>query len=210
MSPSSPTRKRRPHRRDQILAAAVGLFHQRGYHATGMDDIGAAAGITGPGIYRHFKNKEEILEILVKQQGEKILGEVRELLAAAPAPEEALAGLAEHYARSLVENPSLTVVAVYERRTLSRETRALLERMERMNIEEWVHVLTQVRPELSDAEARVMVHAALGMGVAICNYKTGLDDESLAELIRSMVLAALTPAPAVTRRRKPARARRSA
>ena len=40
--------KRRPYRRDEILAAAVKLFHERGYHATGMDDIGAEAGISGP------------------------------------------------------------------------------------------------------------------------------------------------------------------
>ena len=57
--------KRRPYRRDEILAAAVKLFHERGYHATGMDDIGAEAGISGPAIYRHFKGKEEILEVLL-------------------------------------------------------------------------------------------------------------------------------------------------
>ena len=184
-------RKRRPQRRDQILAAAVRLFHERGYHATGMDEIGAAAGITGPGIYRHFRNKEEILETLVKERGTTVLAEVQGIAEESDSAEGALEALADHYGRSLVANPSVSIVAMYERRTLSAETRGVLERMERLNIEEWVHVLSQVRPDLGDAEARVMVHAALGMGLAVCNFKSDLDDESLAALISSMVLAAL-------------------
>lgn len=198
-------RKRRPHRRDQILTAALALFHERGYHATGMDEIGRAAGITGPGIYRHFRNKEEILETLVEERGATVLGEVERIVAESTSPAATLEALAEHYARSLVENPSLAVVAIYERRTLGSDTRAALERMERLNIEEWVRVLRQVQPALVEGEARVMVHAALGMGVAICNYKSGLDDDSLTGLIRSMLLSALNPqsatvAPRRTRR----------
>jgi len=209
-APTPSPRKRRPHRRDQILAAAVELFHERGYHATGMDEIGAAAGITGPGIYRHFRNKEEILETLLKEQGARILEEVQAIVAESVAAAETLEALADLYATSLVENPSLAVVAVYERRTLSPDTRAAIERMERRNIQEWVKVLIDVRPELPEAEALVMVHAALGMGVAICNYKSGLDDASLAAVIRSMVLAALQRPPVAKRRRRLSRARRSA
>ena len=201
-NPSSARRKRRPQRRDQILDVAVRLFHERGYHATGMDEIGAAAGITGPGIYRHFRNKEEILETIVKEQGSTILGEVQSIASEAASPREALEALAAHYARHLVDKPSVSVVAIYERRTLSPETRAILERMERLNIEEWVHVLSQVRPELTDGEARVMVHGALGMGLAICNYKSGMDDESLVELMRSMILTSLLPPAAVARSRR--------
>ena len=181
------------------------MFHERGYHATGMDEIGRAAGITGPGIYRHFRNKEEILETLVEERGATIFAEVERIVAEATAPEDTLEALAEHYARSLVENPSLAVVALYERRTLSSDTRAAIDRMERRHIEEWVRVLRDVQPELAKGEARVMVHAALGMGVAICNYKSGLDDDSLTALIRSMLLTALngqtaTVAPRRTRR----------
>ena len=199
-------RKRRPQRRDQILAAAVRLFHERGYHATGMDEIGAAAGITGPGIYRHFRNKEELLETIVKEQGATLLAEVQSIAAEAESPQAALEALADHYARHLVDKPSVSVVAIYERRTLSADTRAILERMERLNIEEWVHVLRQVRPELTDGEARVMVHGALGMGLAICNYKSGLNDDALVDLMRSMILTSLRPPAqaAKTRRRKAA------
>jgi AcrR family transcriptional regulator len=54
-------------RYDAILGAARRLFHTQGYEQTTMDDIGVAAGITGPGIYRHFAGKQEILGKLVEQ-----------------------------------------------------------------------------------------------------------------------------------------------
>lgn len=47
--------------RDELVAAATALFHERGYHATGIDDIGEAAGVTGPAVYRHFASKADLL-----------------------------------------------------------------------------------------------------------------------------------------------------
>ena len=195
--PDPPARqKRRPHRREQILAAAVQLFHEHGYHATGMDDIGAAMGITGPGIYRHFRSKEEILETLVRARGEAVLARVEELIAADRQPGETLDALARDFAEELARNPSVVVVSVYERRTLSEDTRVWLDRMERRNIDAWVSVLCRARPELGPAEARVVVHATLMMGVAIANYNSGLDDEALVRLVHPMLVTALLGAPA--------------
>ena len=51
-------------RREQLLQCAADLFSARGYHAVGIDDIGAAAGISGPGVYRHFPGKQALLAAL--------------------------------------------------------------------------------------------------------------------------------------------------
>src|SRR5689334_3573886 len=56
-----PAQTRRRSRRDEILEIAVGLFASRGYHGVSMDDIGAAAGVTGPALYHHFAGKEAML-----------------------------------------------------------------------------------------------------------------------------------------------------
>jgi AcrR family transcriptional regulator len=191
VAPEAVRQKRRPERRDQILAAAVRLFHERGYHATGMDEIGAVAGITGPGIYRHFRNKEEILETLMVERGEGVVEEIDRIAASDMAPLEALDALARSFVVGIAGNPSLAVVAVFERNTLSPETRAWVDRMERHNIEEWVKVVGQVRLDLSEKEARVVVHAALTLGVAVCNYKSGLDEEVLVGLLHPMVMTAV-------------------
>lgn len=184
-------KKRRPERRDEILAAAVGLFHERGYHSTGMDDIGAATGITGPGIYRHFRSKEEILETLMRDRGEAIAAEVDRITSSGMAPLDALDALARSYVDGIVGHPSLAVVAMWERNTLSADTRSWIDQAERRNLGAWVDVVRRVRPDLAEKEARVVVHAALTLGVSVCNYKSGLDDATLAGLLHPMVMTAV-------------------
>ena len=56
-----PPDPRRRSRRDEILEIAVGLFAARGYDGVSMDDIGSAAGVTGPALYHHFAGKEAML-----------------------------------------------------------------------------------------------------------------------------------------------------
>lgn len=182
---------KRPHRRDQILQAAIKLFHDRGYHATGMDEIGEKAGITGPGIYRHFRSKEEILETVVRERGTAALDAAHRAVADSSSPREALGRLARDYVDTLLVDPALAAVAMYERRTLDPAIRAQMDRMERLYIAEWLSALTTLRPALSDVEARVLVNAALGLGLSICNYKSGLDDDVLAEWVTSMIVTAL-------------------
>jgi AcrR family transcriptional regulator len=187
--------KRRPYRRDEILAAAVKLFHERGYHGTGMDDIGAEAGISGPAIYRHFKGKEEILEILLLDAARSALDEAREVVAAASSPRTALEGLVDLYIGVIAANPALAFVGMYERRTLSPETRATMDRYELLHLEEWLHALVQLRPELSDAEARTMIRAVHGLGVAAIVYRSGMERRALVDLVTGMTMKALTVKP---------------
>src|ERR1700727_853967 len=56
-----PVRARSKPRRAEIMSAAAALFAQRVFHGVSIDDIGAAAGLSGPGIYRHFPSKEAVL-----------------------------------------------------------------------------------------------------------------------------------------------------
>jgi hypothetical protein len=58
-------------------------------------------------------------------------------------------------------------------------------------VEAWVAAVRRVRPELDEAEARLLVQAALTLGVAVSNYKSGLDDASLVGLLHPMVMTAI-------------------
>jgi AcrR family transcriptional regulator len=62
MASSPIERKRIPaeERRATLLHVAAGLFAQRGYAATRLDDIAAAAGVTKPIVYRHFESKKAL------------------------------------------------------------------------------------------------------------------------------------------------------
>jgi AcrR family transcriptional regulator len=53
-------------RRLRVLAAAVRLFARNGYEGASMDDIAAAAGITKPVLYDHFKSKHAMFEAVLE------------------------------------------------------------------------------------------------------------------------------------------------
>ena len=75
---------RRRSRRDEILEIAVGLFAARGYHGVSMDDIGAAAGVTGPALYHHFAGKEAMLAAALIPVSEGLLDGGRDRVAEPP------------------------------------------------------------------------------------------------------------------------------
>src|SRR5262245_23803786 len=86
------TSGRRRTRREEILEVAVGLFAARGYHGVSMDAIGAAAGVTGPALYHHFKDKEAMLAAALTPVSENLLAGGRARVADFPGrPAEALA-----------------------------------------------------------------------------------------------------------------------
>ena len=53
--------------RERILEASAKLFAEKGYSATGIDEIARNVGITKSVIYYHFKNKEDILQTLIAE-----------------------------------------------------------------------------------------------------------------------------------------------
>ena len=72
-------------RRAQILAVAAELFAKHGYHGVSIADLGAAVGVSGPALYRHFPSKEALLaEMLVGILTER---DVLNAVAAADDPE---------------------------------------------------------------------------------------------------------------------------
>lgn len=185
------TVKRRPFRRDQILQAAVRLFNERGYHETGMNDIGAAVGITGPGIYRHFKNKQAILETALLEAGERMTERVHEITTTSASPRETLERLVDNYIETLLDYPALSTMVMAERRVLSETTRLWVARHLRLHVEEWVNALLHVRNDLSELEARVLVLGAFGMSHSLDRFANDLDRERLGALLKSMAMATL-------------------
>lgn len=189
--PVSTGPKRRPQRRERILQEAVELFRRDGFTDTGIDDIGAAAGITGPGVYRHFESKQQILEEATRQASERVLRRAHEIVEQGATPEEALERLADQLAGSVVESPALVAVLHRERRNLGRTARATMDRAYRLYVEEWVHAITQLRPDLDDGEARAAAHGILGIAFSVAQFDSGLDRERLATLLRTMILGAV-------------------
>ena len=189
--PATPKSKRRPDRRARILAAAMDLFHNKGFHATGMDEIGAAAGITGPGIYRHFESKEKILATGVREAVGGWLDRNRAILAIPAPPEAVLDGLIANFVEGLIADRFVSVIIMRERHALAPDTRRWVDQAERDHIAAWVEALGRLRPDLDEREARLMVHAGLWMCLCVAYYNSGVEPRREAAMLIGMVRAAL-------------------
>ncbi|MEA3076784.1 MAG: hypothetical protein QOF60_1692 [Actinomycetota bacterium] len=58
-------------RREAILLGAAEAFADKGYAATSMEDVAAAAGITKLIVYRHFASKQELYDAVLEQVSER-------------------------------------------------------------------------------------------------------------------------------------------
>jgi len=179
-------------RRSVILDVAAELFHDRGYHATGIDEIGAAAGITGPGVYRHFENKHEVLSEVITQAIERILRGVDAIVTETAEPRLVLERLADNMVREVVAEPAAWAVLIREQRHLDPTSFRALTRAHRVHLDHWVDALRPLRPDLTDAEMRMMVHCVLGLSIPIASGdRNGLAAERVVTLFREMALRAL-------------------
>ncbi|GLW29873.1 TetR/AcrR family transcriptional regulator [Actinoplanes regularis] len=190
---TTPPAPRRRSRREEILEIAVGLFAARGYHGVSMDDIGSAAGVTGPALYHHFAGKEAMLVAALIPVSESLLEGGRERVARHTAEAEAaLADLIDFHVEFALANPAVIALHLHELDRLPEEPRRQIRRLQRLYVEEWVGVLTLLRPELEPAEARVLAHAAFGLMNSTPFLGGEVEKRRSADLLREATLHALT------------------
>ena len=60
-------------RRQQLFEVARELFAHQGFHATSMDEIAEAAGVTKPVLYQHFPSKRALYTELLEETGRQFL-----------------------------------------------------------------------------------------------------------------------------------------
>ncbi|HVV36574.1 MAG TPA: TetR/AcrR family transcriptional regulator [Acidimicrobiales bacterium] len=198
MSPptSTPTaagarRKRKPSRKDQLLKVAVHLFYERGFHETGIDDIGQAAGITGPGIYRHFTGKDDILSTALELGISQILHRVDDIVSHAATPEDTLRQLIRNFIRATLNDPELASILLNDRRVFTPETRQMVDDAERHHFNQWIKPLKALRPDIPAAERRMRVYATAGLLAAVIRAPARVSRTRLEALMQEMAEASL-------------------
>lgn len=189
------TPARRSSRREQILGIAVRLFAERGYHGVSMDDIGSAAGVTGPALYHHFAGKESMLVAALTPVSERLLAGGERRAAVHPGdPRAALESLVEFHVEFALANPAVIALHLHELDRLPEEPRREIRKLQRQYVEVWVRVIAAVRPKLAAAEARLLAHAAFGLMNSTPFIGGDGDRPRRAALLRASALAALLDA----------------
>jgi AcrR family transcriptional regulator len=150
-------------RREHILREAARLFAERGFHGVGVDEIGAAVGISGPGLYRHFAGKDAMLaELLVGISG-RLMAAGKLRVAEASGPAEALDALIRGHIDFALDDRPLITLHDRELDRLRESDRKLVRQLQRQYVEQWVEVVRQVHPAAPVAEVRAAVHAVFGL-----------------------------------------------
>ena len=178
-------------RRAAILSAAADLFCNRGFRATSLDDIGAAAGVSGPAIYQYFKSKHDLLASLIEEAAVLWRSTVDDVLNGDAPPIVMLEHLIEAAAELQLRNGDLRSVLQHELRSLPPDDRRRVARTDRVTVAEWTHLLCEVRPTLTDEEARVAVIMVDGLIRSVSAQHTSVDHGRLVELIKEMAMGAI-------------------
>jgi AcrR family transcriptional regulator len=178
-------------RRDQIISAATELFNERGFHATGIDDIGAASGITGSGIYRHFAGKDEIL-IAVFDRIWMMLKEAIDASRLLDAS-DAIDYLIERHVKLSVERRAEFTLLADDLRFLPADYQDLARMNHTTYRDAWADVIVKARPRISHEEARLMTSAAwrLSSGIGAAIDALSLDRAEVESILTSMTRSAI-------------------
>ncbi len=175
-------------RREQILAVAAHLFAKHGFHGVSIADLGAAVGVSGPALYRHFPGKEALLAEMLVGISEHLLAGGQERAAASADPHEVLVALVAFQADFALREPELIVVQDRDLANLPTAARHQVRQLQRTYVEIWVDTLRRVHPGLSAEAARVAAHGAFGLLNSTPHTVRSADAVGL---LRRMALAAL-------------------
>jgi AcrR family transcriptional regulator len=182
-----------PSRREQILRAAAQLFAERGARAVGVDDVGAAVGVTGPAIYRHFTSKDAMLAEMLLRISERLLaGGLERIASAGEDPAGQLRALVAFQVDFALDNPALITVQDRDLGALTADDARQVRQLQRRYVEEWVAVLARLHPDAPTAACRARAHAVFGLINSTPHSAGRLSRQEMAALLAEMALAAAT------------------
>lgn len=179
-------------RREALLAAAARLFAERGYNGVSLEELGAAAGVSGPAVYRHFDGKQALLGALLVGVSENLSSGGQAVVAAAADDAAALRALVQFHVDFALSNPDVIRVQGQDLGNLADDDRHAVRALQRTYVELWVQVLARLHPEVDTASLRIRAHAAFGLINSTPHSARTTDTRAILEQMALAGLASLT------------------
>jgi AcrR family transcriptional regulator len=173
------------------MIAAMKLSAANGFGAINLTQIGAEAGIGGTGIYRYFKSKTALLVTLIDRVVDQLVADATTITADIPDPAEALDALILDHIDAALTDREVFQIYLRDAQTLPPDELRRIKTKMRRYVGEWVRVLDQLHPGLSEAELRTIIQAAIGALQSMLNFDARLSRERLTELLRAGAHAVL-------------------
>lgn len=116
-------------RRTQILRQAALTFLRKGYDATSMSEIAERCGITKPGLYYHFKGKQDLLFAIMSHAMDLLEERTVADMLSATSHEARLRSILYSHVRLIteIEDGALTILVIEGRNALRPEDRRIIE-----------------------------------------------------------------------------------
>jgi TetR/AcrR family transcriptional regulator, cholesterol catabolism regulator len=156
-------------REDEIHAAALELFREKGYQATSMREIGDAVGMLKGSLYTYIRSKEDLLAPIFERCTEPLVVEMERIVAdgSLDAHEQLRAAIRLHV-RQVAEKLDVLTVFVTEWRQLSSESLAALRAQTERYVDLMVGIIERgIREEaFRPVDPRMTVLGLIGM----CNW----------------------------------------
>ncbi|WP_343319951.1 TetR/AcrR family transcriptional regulator [Arthrobacter sp. TMP15] len=161
--PVTPRTQAKANRRSALLTSAATLFAQRGFNGVSIEDLGAAVGVSGPAVYRHFNGKQALLGALLVDVSEELLAGGRSVLESTPNPDASLHALIAFHVDFALTKPDVIRVQDRDFESLGKAERASVRSLQRAYVELWVEVLGRLFPQRGAAICRLQAHAVFGL-----------------------------------------------
>jgi AcrR family transcriptional regulator len=188
-------------RKQQILDAALVLFHERGYDATSTQDIADAVGLLKGSLYYHIPSKESVLFEIVRRAHEDLLALTDEALTLDAPPLERLRHLIARHCEYVAANTHAVTVFFTEYRALDQPHRKVIV-AERDEYEQRIRDLIeqgQIEGEIAkDLMPKVTTMALLGMVNWLYQWYRDsgkLSGAEIGEQMAELAVRALVPPP---------------
>lgn len=177
-------------RRNALLAAAARLFAARGYSGTSIEDLGSAAGVSGPALYKHFSGKQAILAAILLDASEGLFQGGKDVVTRISG-HDALRALVRFHTDFALGNADVIRVQDRDLDQLAEHDRHTVRALQRQYVELWVGVLGDIHPDVDAAVLRTRAHAVFGLLNSTPHIAAGLTPVSLRAELERMALAAL-------------------
>lgn len=177
-------------RRRSMLDAAARLFAERGFSGVTIEDLGAAVGVSGPAVYKHFAGKQHILAAVLIEASEGLHRGGQAVVESARG-QTALESLVSFHVDFALENANVIRVQDRDLEQLGDDDRHAVRALQRRYVELWVGVLAELTPNTDPAVLRMRAHAVFGLLNSTPHSGLALDSATLRTELQRMALAAL-------------------
>lgn len=150
-------------RRHALLSAAARLFAESGFDRVSLEDLGAAVGVSGPAVYRHFDSKHAVLGALLVEASEGLSQGGRAVVDKSPDAAATLTALIAFHVDFALANADVIRVQDRDLGSLGDPDRHTVRALQRSYVELWVDVLAALAPQVPRTVLRTRAHATFGL-----------------------------------------------